>query len=169
MPESATGTLWARGYGVVLRRTTLDAAIAACPGIEQALRDGAGRRREGATPGVPPGAEVCLVRAEGEAVGLLTIERDAPEAGAVTIGVAIAPERRGRSLGVRAVFAAERRLRREGVRAFHARAPRDNGHGMYFWLRVGYVPTRGVDRGDGATWFALPGRGRGGATMPPPA
>ena len=92
-----------------------------------------------------------------------------PEPDAVTIGVAIAPEARGRSIGVRAVFAAERRLRREGVRAFHARAPRGNGHGLYFWLRVGYVPARGIDRGDGATWFELPRRGRRGVTLPPPA
>ena len=59
-----------------------------------------------------------------------------------------------------AVFAAERRLRRDGVRAFQASAPRTNGHGMYFWLRVGYVPLRGDDRDDGATWFELPRRRR---------
>ena len=160
MPDPAVGKLWARGFGVVLRQTTLDAALAACPTIEQALRDGIGRRHEGPLPAFPADAECFLVRADGEHAGLLTVERDHPEAGTATLGVAIVPERRGRSLGIRAVFAAERRLRREGVRAFQASAPRTNGHGMYFWLRVGYVPLRGVDRGDGATWFELPKRRR---------
>ena len=160
MPDPAVGKLWARGFGVVLRQATLDAALAACPTIEQALRDGIGRRHEGPLPAIPPDAECFLVRAAGEHAGLLTVERGHPEAGTGTLSVAIVPERRGRSLGIRAVFTAERRLRREGVRAFQASAPRTNGHGMYFWLRVGYVPLRGVDRGDGATWFELPKRRR---------
>ena len=164
MPERAIGKLWARGHGVVLRETTFDAALAACPTIEQALRDGVGRRHDGPLPAIAPEAECFLVRADGQHAGLLTVERDGPEGYAggqgATLGVAIVPERRGRSLGVRAIFAAERRLRREGVRAFRARAPRTNGHGMYFWFRVGYAPLRGVDRGDGATWFELPKRRR---------
>ena len=160
MPEPATGKLWARGYGVVLRETTFDGALAACPSIEQALRDGIERRHDGPLPAVPPEAECFLVRAEGQHAGLLTVERDEAEGRAATLGVAIVPERRGRGLGVRAIFAAERRLRREGVRAFRGRAPRTNGHGMYFWFRVGYVPLRGEDRGDGATWFELPKRRR---------
>lgn len=160
MPDRATGMLWARGFGVVLRTTTLDAALAACPGIEQALRDAVGRRHAGPLPAIPGDAECFLVRATGVNAGLLVARRDQPAAGAATLGVAIAPERRGRSLGIRAIFAAERRLRRDGARAFHASAPRTNGHAMYFWLRVGYVPRRGLDRGDGATWFELPGRGR---------
>ncbi len=160
MPEPATGKLWARGFGVVLRQTTLEAALTVCPTIEQALRDGIGRRHEGPLPAVPPDAECFLVRADGHHAGLLTVERDHPVSGAATLGVAIVPEQRGRSLGIRAIFTAERRLRREGTRAFQASAPRTNGHGMYFWLRVGYVPLRGVDRGDGATWFELPKRRR---------
>ena len=160
-PNPVPGTLWARGFGVVLRATTLDTALAACPSIEQAMRDGIGRRHEGPLSPLPPEAECYLVRADGAHAGLLTVERDGPEGRAATLGVAIVPERRGRSLGIRAIFAAERRLRREGVRAFQASAPRTNGHGLYFWLRVGYVPLRGVDRGDGATWFELPKRRRG--------
>ena len=157
MPEPAIGKLWARGFGVVLRETTFDAALAACPTIEQALRDSIGRRHDGPLPTIEPDAECYLVRADGAHAGLLTVEREAASA---TLGVAIVPEGRGRSLGVRAIFAAERRLRREGVRAFQGRAPRTNGHGMYFWFRVGYVPLRGEDRGDGATWFELPKRRR---------
>ena len=167
MPEPATGTLWARGFGVVLRGTTLDAALAVCPTIERALRDGVARRYEGPLPAVPSDAECFLVRADGRHAGLLTVERDRPEAGTATLGVAIVPEQRGGSLGIRAIFAAERRLRREGARAFQASAPRTNGHGLYFWLRVGYVPLRGVDRGDGATWFELPKRRRRRAPRSP--
>lgn len=160
MPERAIGTLWARGHGVVLRETTLEAALAACPTIEQALHDAIGRNHDGPLPTIAPETECFLVRADGEHAGLLTLERDGPDGRGATLGVAIVPERRGRSLGVRAIFAAERRLRREGVRAFRGRAPRTNGHGMYFWFRVGYVPLRGEDRGDGATWFELPKRRR---------
>lgn len=160
MPDRAIGTLWARGFGVVLRATTLDAALAACPTIEQALRDGVGRSYDGPLPELEPGTACFIVRAGGEHAGLLTVRRDHPAEGTATVGVAIVPERRGGSLGIRAVFAAERRLRRDGIRAFQASAPRTNGHGMYFWLRVGYVPLRGDDRGDGATWFELPRRRR---------
>ena len=162
----AAGRLWARGFGVVLRRSTPEAALAACPSIEQALRDGIARRYEGLLPTIAADADCFLVRADGEPAGLLTVERGRPEAGAATLGVVIAPEQRGRSLGIRAIFAAERRLRREGVRGFYALAPRTNGHGLYFWLRVGYVPLRGVDRGDGATWFQLARRRRRASKRP---
>ena len=154
MPEGAErprGGVWARGFGVALAPAAPEAAIEACPGIARALRDAAGRGFGGPLPLPPAGALCCLVRAGGEAAGLLTVERSAP--GEAILGVAIAPERRGRSLGARAVFAAERRLRREGVRSFGARAARANGRGLYFWLRAGYLPLRGPATADGATWF----------------
>lgn len=154
MPEPAArprGGAWARGFGVTLTPATPEAAIGACPGIERALLDAVGRGYGGPPPLPPEGASCWLVRAEGEAAGLLTAERPAPDE--AILGVAIAPERRGRSLGARAVFAAERRLRREGVRSFGARAPRSNGRGLYFWLRAGYLPLRGPAPAGGATLF----------------
>ena len=151
----ATGRLWARGLGVTLRGTTLEAALAAEARIAQALRDGIERGYEGPLPEAPPRAECYLVRAGGAAVGLLAFEREHPEAGAATLHcVAIAPEQRGHEYASRAVLAAERRLRREGVRGFYARSPRGNGRGLYFWLRAGYAPlTRPPAGEDGTTWF----------------
>jgi GNAT superfamily N-acetyltransferase len=145
---------------VTLTRTTLEAALAADADLEQALRDAIERGYDGPLPEPPPEAKCYLVRADGAPAGLLCAERERPEASAATIAVTIAPDRRGRDLGARAVFVAERRLRRDGARRFYARAPRTNGRGLYFWLRAGYAPLRAVldvpDADGGATWFRLP-------------
>ena len=169
MPEAVSGIsitqgkLWARGLGVTLLRTTLEAALAAeqgfadgfTEGLARALRDGVERGYEGPLPAAPPGAECYLVRAGGAPVGLLALERAHPAAGAATLhGVAIAPGQRGHEYGSRAVLAAERRLRREGVRDFYARSPRGNGRGLYFWLHAGYAPLPRPPLGeDGTTWL----------------
>ena len=144
---------WARGEGVTLVPAD---APPQDEGVAQAIREGVARSHRGAV--TAPLAETSLyhVRAEGETVGVLGI---APGPGARTVtfsGVAIAPERRGRSIAQRAVRIAERRLRREGVRGFYGRAPRGNGRGLYFWLRAGYAPLRSPRPEDDATWFRLP-------------
>ena len=167
--SGASGRLWARGLGVTLHRTSLEAALASeqglREGLERALRDGVERGFEGALPALPSGAECYLVGAGGQPAGLLAIERAHPEADAVTLhGVAIAPALRGHEYASRAVLVAERRLRREGVRRCYARAPRGNGRGVYFWLHAGYAPLRPQPAcDDGTTWFCrgAPRRWRG--------
>ncbi len=157
MPEPGGRTTrarpWARGEGV-----TLVAADAppADEGIAQAVREGVARSHRGEVETPLPDTRLYHVRTEGETVGVLGIAAG-PEARTVTFsGVAIAPERRGRAIAVRAVRIAERRLRREGVRGFYGRAPRGNGRGLYFWLRAGYAPLRSLRPEDDATWFRLP-------------
>ncbi len=49
----ATGRLWARGLGVTLSHTTLEAALAAETSIAQALRDGIERGYDGELPALP--------------------------------------------------------------------------------------------------------------------
>ena len=157
MPEPGGRTTrarpWARGEGVTL------VAADAPPedeGVAQAVREGVARSHRGEVEPPLAGTRLYHVRTEGETVGVLGI---APGPGARTVtfsGVAIAPERRGRAIAVRAVRIAERRLRREGVRGFYGRAPRGNGRGLYFWLRAGYAPLRSLRPEDDATWFRLP-------------
>ncbi len=157
MPESRSertrSRLWARGEGITLL------AADAPPdgeGVVQAIREGIARGYRGSVAPPLPETRLFHVRAEGETVGVLGIA-SGPGARTVTFsGVAIDPERRGRSTAVRAVRIAERRLRREGVTTFFGRAPRGNGRGLYFWLRAGYAPLRSPLPGDDATWFRLP-------------
>ncbi|MYA19527.1 MAG: GNAT family N-acetyltransferase [Chloroflexi bacterium] len=151
--QPAPGRLWARGEGVSL------IAADAPPqdeGVAQAIREGVARSHRGEVVPALPETRLYHVRVAGETVGVLGV---APGPGARTVtfsGVAIAPERRGRSIAQRAVRIAERRLRREGVRAFYGRAPRGNGRGLYFWLRAGYAPLRSLRPEDDASWFRLP-------------
>ena len=133
-------------------------ALPAAAGLEQALRDGVARGYDGALPEPREGAQCYLVRAGGESVGVLGIERERPARGAATLlGVAIDPAWRGHAFGTRALRAAERRLRREGVGALFSRVPRTNGRGLYFWLRAGYAPiaapTAAPSGDDEATWL----------------
>lgn len=144
---------WARGEGVTL------VAADAPPddkGVAQAIREGVARNHRGAVEPPSPDARLYHVRAGGETVGVLGIAPGPGERTVTFSGVAIAPERRGRAIAVRAVRIAERRLRREGVRHFYGRAPRGNGRGLYFWLRAGYAPLRSLRPEDDATWFRLP-------------
>ena len=149
--------VWTRHAGVTLRRLDgsprdgPDAAFARTlfDGVERGQERSPERSAGCATANV----EWFALRAGGEAVGLLALERDRPERDAATfLAVAVVPERRGRGYGARALLAAERRLRRDGVEECFARVPRTNGQGLYFVLRAGYAPVRPlVD--DGATWF----------------
>ncbi len=130
------GRPWARAEGVSLHK--LD-ALPESPALRRALADGVARGYDGPLPAPPAAARLLLVRAEGADVGLLVVAPGPGEA-MTLLAVAVAPEERGRSLGLCAVLAAERRLAREGVRALYASVPRGNGRGVYFWLRAGYRP-----------------------------
>ena len=149
--------VWTRHSGVTLRRLNgppgegSDAALARAllDGVEPGHERSSDRSASCATANV----EWFALRAGGEAVGLLALERNRPARDTATfLAVVVAPERRGRGYGARALLAAERRLRRDGVEQCFARVPRTNGRGLYFVLRAGYAPVRPpVD--DGATWF----------------
>ena len=147
---TAGGAVWARGFGVVLRRAAPSDLEA--PGIQRALRDGIERGYEGPLPAAPH-CEAYAIRVNEATAGVLGVVRDVPRSGEITIwGVAIAPEHRGHAYGARALFAAERRLHRDGPHGLYARVPRTNGRGLYFVLRGGYAPMIAPVE-DGATWF----------------
>jgi GNAT superfamily N-acetyltransferase len=78
---------------------------------------------------------------EDEPIGALRYREDASEGWLRFEFVAVAPELRGLGLeseGVR-LLEAERSARRAAVR-FWAAVDRDDGLGVYFWLRLGYRP-----------------------------
>ncbi len=131
------GRVWARREGVALH--LLDSLPDALP-LRRALADGVERGYGGPLSAFPDSAKFLLVRAEREDVGLLVIAPGPGQSAATLLGVAVAREVRGRSLGLRAVLASEHRLRRNGVHELYASVPRSNGRGVYFWLRAGYRP-----------------------------
>ncbi len=157
----AAGKTWARGLGVSLVAT--DAATAlADPALVRALLDGIAHAHEGPLSEFPSDAEWYLVRESRADVGVAVVQRNAPRAGeASLLGLAVAPEHRGRALASKALLVIERRLARDGIARVLARVSRTNGRGLYFMLRVGYTPVPTVEvpageHGD-VTWFA---RGR---------
>lgn len=162
--------VWVRGRGIAL--VPLEGG-ALGDGVAQGLRDGIERGYEGETPVLPLDARVYRIEAGKGEVGVLAVRPGWPREGDATVlAVAIDPDERGRSYGMRALVLAERTLKAEGVRRCFALVPRGNGHGMYFMLRCGYSPILGaapVEAGDragaGVTWFErLEGRGRGSGT-----
>lgn len=156
---------WTAGEGLSLRRAP---ELPESPAIRRALRDGVARGYDGPLPPLPEGATLLLLEEEGEAVGALAFLPGPGASAATLLAVAVAPHRRGRARGLRAVVACERRLRREGVRHLYASVPRGNGRGVYFWLRAGYRPlpepppsappcTGGAEGpGEGCGWFYRP-------------
>ncbi len=149
--------VWTRHAGVTLQRLDGPPREGLDAGLARALLDGVERGHQGAPDRsascATANVEWFALRAGGETVGLLALERNRPARDAATVlAVAVAPERRGSDYGARALLAAERRLRRDGVKQCYARVPRTNGRGLYFVLRAGYTPVRPpVD--DDATWF----------------
>jgi len=133
--------------------------IAAHPSLRQAIADGIERGFDGELPSLPDEAEVYLLRAGGEDIGLTALVRDCPDPGSVAVvALAIDPDARGNAFATKALLALERRLRRDGVERVVTRVPRTNGRGLYFMLRVGYTPLPPVSVGD-ATWFTRGGSG----------
>lgn len=128
---------WSHAEGVSLHPAD---ALPETPSLRRALADGIARGYGGPLPSLPAGATLLLVCTEGAVAGLLEVTPGPGEAAATILAVAVAPEARGRSLGLRAVLAAERRLEHDGARAIYASVPRGNGRGVYFWLRAGYRP-----------------------------
>ena len=149
--------VWTLHAGVTLLRLNGPPREGSDAALARALLDGAERGHQQSPDRsascATANVEWFALRAGGETVGLLALERSRPTRDAATfLAVAVAQERRGRGYGARALLAAERRLRRDGVEQCFARVPRTNGHGLYFVLRAGYAPVRPpVD--DGATWF----------------
>jgi len=127
------------------------------PAFRQALADGVERGFEGELPSLPDSAELYLLQAAAEDVGLVAIQRDCPRPGAAAVlALAIDPAHRGHAYATKALLAAERRLTTEGVERLMTRVPRTNGRGLYFMLRVGYTPIADPPAGD-ATWFERAG------------
>ncbi len=154
---SVRGRTWARGFGVALVHAEHEGADLESmfePGTVRGLRDGIERGYEGPLPLLPEAARLLAIHADDDEVGALVVLEGHPEPRAASfLAVAIAPERRGRAYGARALLAAERRLHRAGVRAWYSRVPRTNGRGLYFMLRCGYAPLLHPPVEDGATWF----------------
>ncbi|RLT44456.1 MAG: GNAT family N-acetyltransferase [Chloroflexi bacterium] len=147
-----SGTVWARGEGVVLRAAK--AALFDGPAIRQALLDSIERGYSGDPEQLSATAECFLIESAGEVVGVLGIERGRPDSDAVAVTtLAIIRKSRGHAYAARALLVTERRLVREGARALWVRVPRGNGHGLYFVFRCGYAPVTPPPIEDGATWF----------------
>lgn len=144
MARPVSPRAWTAGERLSLRRATEPPSS---PAIRRALQDGVARGYDGPLPRLPSGATLLLLEEEGETVGVLAFSPGPGEAAATLFAVAVAPHRRGRAAGLRAVIACERRLAREGVRDLYASVPRGNGRGVYFWLRSGYRPLPGPPRG----------------------
>lgn len=151
---------WIRAFGVSLNPTTF-AEIEADPSLMHAVADGVAHNFDGTVPPFPERAQWFLVHERGEVVGCASVQREHPRPGEATLlTVAIAPERRGRAAGTKALLAAERKLLRDGASRMLTRVSRTNGHGLYFMLRCGYVPVPVEERpGDepgweDTTWFA---------------
>lgn len=145
-------SVWARGEGISLRRLE-ETGLELPPGIERGLLDGIERGYAGPLPACDKRAEHYWIEAGRERVGLLALLRDEPASGAATIlAAAIDPAQRGHAYGVRALLVTARRLRRDGIEDLYGRVPRNNGRGVYFFLRAGYAPVR-MPADDGTTWF----------------
>jgi GNAT superfamily N-acetyltransferase len=91
---------------------------------------------------LPVSTPVLISDKLGEALGLIVLLSDRPEAGDVSVPlVAVAPERRFSGRGGEAVLAVEREARaRWGVKRCFAPVPDNRGLAVYFWLRLGYRP-----------------------------
>ena len=130
---------WTAAGGLALRRAE---ALPESAALRRALADGVARGYDGPLPPLPGEATLLLVEEEGakESSGVLAFRPGPGDGAATLLAVAVAPPRRGRAVGLRAVTACERRLARAGVRELYASVPRGNGRGVYFWLRAGYRP-----------------------------
>ena len=153
-------SVWTRALGVSLT-TTAPAAVEADPALHRALLDGIAHGHAGALPAWPAAAAWYLVHERGAVVGVVAVRGDHPRSGeAALLALAVAPERRGRALGTKALLAAEGRLLRDGASRVVVRVPRGNGHGLYFMLRAGFVPLPVAERPsddpgwEDVTWFA---------------
>jgi GNAT superfamily N-acetyltransferase len=151
---------WARGLGLTIVPTEADVLLAD-PGLVRALLDGIDRGSNGPLPECSDTADWYAVREAGVTTAVAVVRRDFPAPGrAVLLGVAVAPEHRGRATATKAVLVIERKLAADGLTPLLARVPRTNGRGLYFMLRTGFTPVplehRPDDPGD-ATWFARHG------------
>ena len=159
---------WAAWEGVSLRPTP---ELPGAPELRRALADGVARGYGGELPPFPAGSALLVIEEGGGSAGLLALAPGPGEAARTVLAVAVAPGRRGRARGLRAVIACERRLAGEGVRELYASVPRGNGRGVYFWLRAGYRPLRepppggpggpggwggGQGAAEGCGWFHRP-------------
>ncbi len=106
-------------------------------------------RLEGANCGV-----LAITRCEdGSAIGVVEYRLGVPEDGWLSVEtIAVEPGRRGLGMDSEVVRLVERDVVRRGLaRRFWARVQHGDGLGLYFWLRLGYRPTRPGDlpwRGD---------------------
>ncbi len=100
-------------------------------------------RLDDATCGV-----LAITRCEdGSAIGVVEYRLGVPEDGWLSVEtIAVEPGRRGLGLESEAVWLVEGDAVRRGLaRRFRAGVRRDDGLGLYFWLRLGYRPTRPGD------------------------
>ncbi len=133
MAEGSSLSLTRRGERVALRRLSGDdlPAVGSWYGEE-------------ATVG-PNGALLAITRGDDDApVGVLGYRLGVPEEGWLAIdSVSVEPGLRGLGLDSEAVRLVEGDAVRRGLaHRFWAGVRRDDGLGLYFWLRLGYRPAR---------------------------
>lgn len=119
-------------------------AVAAVQGIPLAEAPGIEALHEQLAAAEEERGRVLVIRdvATGPPFGLLDFRADHPYRGELTIGwLAIAAGRRGFGYGSEAVFLLEDWGAARNIKRFRANVGARNGLGLYFWLRLGYVPS----------------------------
>ncbi len=93
------------------------------------------------------GVLAIIRREDGSAIGVVEYRRGVPEDGWLRVEtIAVEPGRRGLGLESEAVRLVEGdAVRRRLAQRFWSGVRRDDGLGLYFWLRLGYRPTRPGD------------------------
>jgi GNAT superfamily N-acetyltransferase len=124
--------------------------------LSEADRQGMAEWLEETAAGANGGALTVILNKDDRPIGALGYRLGVPEDGLLAFdGVAVEPRLRGLGLESEAVrLVEENALERGLARRFWSGVSRDDGLGLYFWLRLGYSPARP----DGGPWPGDPTR-----------